>query len=66
MALQNNFKAVIDYTLYGSKKVHINTVVCGRAKDVSEVVRRIQEKFDPRSEGNVTIHSIEYLGWETF
>lgn len=66
MALQNNYKAVIDYTIIDSKSVHLNTVVVGRARDVSEVVCRIEEKFDPDSTGKVTIHSIECLGWETF
>ncbi len=73
MALQNNYKAVIDYTQYsenGPKRCDRynvqNCVVIGRARDCSETIQRIQEKFAPGSSDKCTVKSIEYLGWETF
>ena len=64
MALQNNYKAVIDYTQ--DRSVYAGVTVVGRARDFKEVVRRIQEKFASGLTNNVKIWSIEYLGWETF
>ena len=66
MKVKNNYKAVIDYVIHDSKTVCNNTVVVGRARDINEVVCRIQEKFAPKPNDRVTIKSIERLGWETF
>lgn len=69
MALQNWYKAVVMYKYEGDTE-RSTVPIFGHARDVTEVVSRLEEKFACGTyavyDNKFEIVSIEYLGWETF
>ena len=66
MALQNWYKAVVDYSYATAIGGATGQVLIGHARNINEVVRRLEEKFTYEDYDSYKIRSIEYLGWDRF
>lgn len=68
MALQNNYKAIVNFN-YENSATRNTLPVVGRASNIADAIARLEEKFTTDSYSTYPafeIMSIEYLGWEIF